>query len=98
MVTGKMHGSVNQRTRERMADGLDDFAMAVSLGGRYVVRRGEQEIALDDGEATLFSMGRLCSLLHWPPGHLLSSRCGFPVADRAAHHGRGRRLHATPLH
>jgi hypothetical protein len=76
MVTGKMHGSVNQRTREWMADGLDDFAMAVNLGGRYVVRQGGQEIALDDGEATLFSMGRLCSLMHWPPGRLLALR--FP--------------------
>ena len=76
MVTGKMHGSVNRRTREWMADGLDDFAMAVNLGGRYVVRQGEQEIALGDGEATLFSMGRLCSLMHWPPGHLLALR--FP--------------------
>jgi AraC-like DNA-binding protein len=71
-----MHGSVNRRSRERMADGLDDFAMAINLGGRYVVRQGEQELALDDGEATLFSLGRLCSLMHWPPGDFVALR--FP--------------------
>jgi AraC-like DNA-binding protein len=76
MVTGKMHGSINRRTQQWMADGLDDFAMAVNLGGRYVVRQGEQEIVLDDGEATLFSMGKLCNLMHWPPGNLLALR--FP--------------------
>lgn len=76
MVTGKMHGSENQRTRERMADGLDDLAMAVNLGGRYVVRQRQREIVLDDGEATLFSMGEPCSLMHWPPGHFVALR--FP--------------------
>jgi AraC-like DNA-binding protein len=76
MVTGKMHGSHNRRTREWMADGLDDFAMAVNLGGKYVVRQGDQEIELARGEATLFSLGKLCNLMHWPPGDLLAMR--FP--------------------
>jgi AraC-like DNA-binding protein len=76
MVTGKMHGSVNRRTQERVADGLDDFAMAINLGGRYVVSQDRQEIVLDDGEATLFSLGRLCNLMHWPPGDFVALR--FP--------------------
>jgi AraC-like DNA-binding protein len=76
MVTGKMHGSVNRRTQQRMVDGLDDFAMAINLGGRYVVRQGQQEIVLEDGEATLFSMGNLCNLMHWPPGDFVALR--FP--------------------
>jgi hypothetical protein len=42
MVTGKMHGSNNRRTQEWIADGLDDFAMAVNLGGKYVICQGDQ--------------------------------------------------------
>lgn len=76
MVTGKMHGSRNRRTQSCVADGLDDFAMAVNLGGRYVISQNDREIALGYGEATLFSMGRPCNLMHWPPGDLLAMR--FP--------------------
>jgi AraC-like DNA-binding protein len=76
MVTGKMHGSDNRRTRECLADGLDDLAMAVNMGGSYVVRQGEDEIVLGNGEATLFSLGRPCRLVHQPPGHFLALR--FP--------------------
>jgi AraC-like DNA-binding protein len=86
MVTGKMHGSNNRRTQEWIADGLDDFAMAVNLGGKYVICQGDQEIVLDNGEATLFSLGKLCNLMHWPPGGLLAMR--FPrsqIAPRIAH-------------
>lgn len=75
-ATGKMHGSENRRTRESLADGLDDFAMAVNLGGRYVVRQGKEEIELNHGEATLLSLGRTCELIHCPPGGLLGMR--FP--------------------
>ena len=42
MVSGKMHGSHNCRTRESMADGLDDLAMALNLGGKYVVRQDDR--------------------------------------------------------
>lgn len=76
MATGKMHGSENRRTRKSLADGLDDFAMAVNLGGRYVVRQGEDEIVLDHGEATLLSLGRPCEFIHSPPGAFLGMR--FP--------------------
>ena len=76
MVSGKMHGSDNRRTRECLADGLDDLAMAVNLGGRYVVRQGEGEVVLGSGEATLFTLGRPCQLVHQPPGHFLALR--FP--------------------
>jgi AraC-like DNA-binding protein len=79
MVSGKMHGSRNCRTRQSMADGLDDFAMALNLGGRYVIRQDDQEIAIAEGEATLFSLGKLCNLMHWPPGGLLAMR--FPRAQ-----------------
>jgi hypothetical protein len=92
MVTGKMHGSVNRRTQERVADGLDDFAMAINLGGRYVVSQDRQEIVLDDGEATLFSLGRLCNLMHWPPGDFVALR--FPrsqIMPRIAGRGGGAR-------
>jgi AraC-like DNA-binding protein len=76
MVAGKMHGSENRRTRECLADGLDDFAMAVNFGGSYVIRQGEDEVVLGNGEATLFSMGKPCHLVHQPPGNFLAMR--FP--------------------
>lgn len=78
MVTGKMHGSENRRTRACLADGLDDLAMAVNLGGRYVVRQGEDEVVLGNGEATVFTLGKRCHLVHQPPGHFLALR--FPRA------------------
>ncbi len=46
------------------------------MGGSYVVRQGEDEIVLGNGEATLFSLGRPCRLVHQPPGHFLALR--FP--------------------
>jgi AraC-like DNA-binding protein len=78
MVAGKMHGSRNRRTQKWIADGLDDFAMAVNLGGKYVISQGDQEIALEHGESTLFSLGKPCNTMHWPPGDLLAMR--FPRA------------------
>ncbi|MFN3658973.1 MAG: AraC family transcriptional regulator [Pseudolabrys sp.] len=76
MVSGRMHGSQNCRTAACVSDGLDDLALAVNLGGKYVIAQGDREIALEDGEATLFSLGRTCSTMHWPPGRLLAMR--FP--------------------
>jgi AraC-like DNA-binding protein len=76
MATGTMHGSQNRRTRRTLADGLDDFAMAVNLGGRYVVRQGKDEIVLDHGEATMLSLGQPCEFIHSPPGGFLGMR--FP--------------------
>ena len=84
MVTGKMHGSDNRRTRECLADGLDDLAMAVNMGGSYVVRQGEDEIVLGNGEATLFSLGRPCRLVHQPPGHFLALRFPRSQSRRAS--------------
>jgi AraC-like DNA-binding protein len=81
MVSGKMHGSENRRTRECLADGLDELAIAVNLGGRYVVRQGEAEVVLGCGEATLFTLGRACHLVHQPPGHFLALR--FPRSQMA---------------
>lgn len=76
MVSGKMHGSENRRTRACVDDGLDDFGMAVNLGGKYVVGQDGQEIVLEDGEAVLISLGKLFTLMHRPPGNFLAMR--FP--------------------
>ena len=95
MVSGKMHGSHNCRTRELMADGLDDLAMALNLGGKYVVRQDDQEIALAAGEATLFSLGKLCNLMHWPPGGLLAMR--FPRAQIVRRVGDADRICMRPI-
>ena len=46
-----MYCSRNRRTQKWITDGLDDFAMAVNLGGRYVISQDDQEIALEHGEA-----------------------------------------------
>ena len=95
MVSGKMHGSRNCRTRESMTDGLDDFAMALNLGGKYVVRQDDREIALAEGEATLFSLGKLCTLMHWPPGGLLAMR--FPRAEIVRRVGDADRIFMRPI-
>lgn len=90
MVTGRMHGSRNRRTRAWVADGLDDLALAVNLGGKYVISQGDREIALEDGEATLFTLGSPCGTMHWPPGRLLAMR--FPRGEI------GRRVGDADMH
>jgi hypothetical protein len=79
MVTGRMHGSRNRRTSACVADGLDDYALAVNCGGKYVITQDGEEVALEHGEATLFSLDRTCGTMHWPPGFLLAMR--FPRAE-----------------
>ena len=74
MVTGRMHGSVNRRTRECVKDGLDDFGMAVNLGGKYVASQDGREIVLESGEATVISLGKPFVLMHRPPGNFLAMR------------------------
>src|SRR6478672_10777617 len=71
LISGRVHGSCNRRTRELLADGQDDFTMAVNLGGPYIVSQGQGEVVLGDGEATLVSAADLCSFTHYPPGDFL---------------------------
>ena len=82
MVTGRMHGSLNRRTSACVTDGLDDYALAVNCGGKYVITQDGEEVALEHGEATLFSLDRTCGTMHWPPGFLLAMR--FPRTEIAA--------------
>jgi AraC-like DNA-binding protein len=79
LISGRVHGSCNRRTRELLADGQDDFTLAVNLGGPYVVSQGGGEIVLGDGEATLASAAEPCSFTHYPPGDFLVLR--FPRAQ-----------------
>src|SRR5262249_18507473 len=69
------------RTRELLADGNDEVGLTVNLGGPYLVTRGQQELVLGDGEATLMSIGDPCSFTRHPPGGLLVLR--FPRAQFA---------------
>jgi AraC-like DNA-binding protein len=74
LFSGRAHGSRNRRTREMLADGVDDFALVVNLGGPHFVSQGEQEVVLGDGEATLVSLADPCSFAHRPPGGVIALR------------------------
>ena len=73
MMSGRVHGSRNQRTRETLAaDPTDDVGMIVNLRGPHRIVHGGREIVLGDGEATLVSLGEVCSFTHRPPGDILA--------------------------
>lgn len=75
MMSGRAHGSRNQRTRETLAvDASDDIGLVVNLRGPLRVTHGQQEFVLGDGEATLASMDEVCSYTHRPPGDILALR------------------------
>jgi AraC-like DNA-binding protein len=78
MFSGKVHGSRNRRTREFIADNIDDYGLMVNLGGPYQVTQGERELVLEEGEATLVCLSEVCSFAHLPPGDVLALR--FPRA------------------
>jgi AraC-like DNA-binding protein len=82
MALGKMHGSRNWRTREMLANGHDDFVLTVNLGGPYVVSLRDEEIVLEDGEATFVPCSEPCSFAHYPPGGVVALR--FPRAPFAS--------------
>src|SRR5437899_4399762 len=81
LLAGRAHGYCSTRTRELLADGNDEVGLTVNLGGPYLVTRGQQELVLGDGEATLMSIGDPCSFTRRPPGCLLVLR--FPRAQFA---------------
>jgi AraC-like DNA-binding protein len=75
MMSGRAHGSRNQRTPEMLAlDGSDDVGLLVNLSGPHHVKHGRHEIVLGDGEAALVSLGEVCSFTHRPPGELMALR------------------------
>ncbi|HET7155146.1 MAG TPA: AraC family transcriptional regulator [Hyphomicrobiaceae bacterium] len=75
MMTGWAHGSRNQRTAETIAaDSSDDVGMIVNLRGPHRIVHAGREIVLEDGDATLVSMGEVCSFTHRPPGDILALR------------------------
>ena len=74
LFAGRVHGSCNRRTRALAADGVDDFALMVNLGGPYIVCQRSRELVLADGEATLTSCADPLSLTHYPPGDVLALR------------------------
>ena len=74
LLSGRSHGSRSRRTRGLLADGNDDFALMVNLGGPYIVSQGDDELVLGDGDAAFVSFGNPCSFTHYPPGDVLALR------------------------
>jgi AraC-like DNA-binding protein len=74
LFAGTLHGSRTRRTREMLADGVDDVCLMVNLGGPYFISHGRHELVLGDGEATFLSSAEVCSFMHHPPGGLLALR------------------------
>jgi AraC-like DNA-binding protein len=73
-LSGRLHGSCNQRTREMLADGSDDIGLIVNLRGPHRITQRQDELVLGDGEAALVSLGEPCSFTHRPPGDILALR------------------------
>jgi AraC-like DNA-binding protein len=75
MMSGRLHGSTDVRTRQTLAaDPTDDIGMVVNLRGPHRITYGQQELVLGDGEATLVSLGEVCGFTHRPPGDVLALR------------------------
>lgn len=75
MMTGQAYGSRNARSREMVAlDGSDDVGLIVNLRGPHLINHAGHDLVLGDGEATVMSIGEVCSYTHRPPGHILALR------------------------
>jgi AraC-like DNA-binding protein len=75
MMSGKAHGSTNRRTLETLAaDPTDDIGVIVNLSGPHRILHDGQELVMGDGEATILSLGEICSFTHRPPGDILALR------------------------
>jgi AraC-like DNA-binding protein len=78
LFKGRVQGTRCGRAPKLLADGTDDFALVVNLGGPYLAAQRGEEILLDDGEATLLSEADSFFLSHKPPGALLVLRMPRP--------------------
>jgi AraC-like DNA-binding protein len=81
MLSGRLHGSRNQRTRAEVEDGTDDIGLIVSRKGQHLIAQGKHEIVLGDGEAAFVSLSDPSCFTHKSPGDLLALR--FPRAQFA---------------
>jgi AraC-like DNA-binding protein len=57
LVSGKIHGVRDRRTPALIADGNDDFGLAMNRGGVAAVSQCGREATLGDGDAVLLSCG-----------------------------------------
>jgi AraC-like DNA-binding protein len=76
MLSGRLHGSSNQRTRAEVEDGTDDIGLIVNGRGQHLITQGKHELVLGDGEAAFVSLSDPSCFTHKPPGDLLALR--FP--------------------
>jgi AraC-like DNA-binding protein len=75
MISGRGNGYRALRSRETMAaQGSDDIALGINLGGPLQFTHGVQELVLGDGDAVLVSLADLYRFAHRPPGGLLALR------------------------
>lgn len=74
IMTGKLHGSRNRRTRELVEGDPDDVALLVNLHGAHLIEQDGKEVVLGDGEAVLVSSADPSSFTHKPPGDILGLR------------------------
>jgi AraC-like DNA-binding protein len=75
MMSGRGHGYRASRSRETMAaQGSEDIALGVNLGGPLRFTHGTQELVLGDGDAVLVSLADVYRFAHRPPGGLLALR------------------------
>jgi AraC-like DNA-binding protein len=81
MLSGRLHGSRNQRTRAEVEDGTDDIGLIVNRRGQHLIAQGKHELVLGDGEAAFVSLSDPSCFTHKPPGDLLALR--FPRAQFA---------------
>lgn len=74
IMTGKLHGSRNRRTRALVEGDTDDAVLLVNLRGPHLIEQDGKELVLGDGEAVLVSSADPSSFTHRPPGDVLGMR------------------------
>jgi AraC-like DNA-binding protein len=72
MLSGTLHGSLNQPTGETLA--LDEVGIITNVRGLHRVTFGRQELVLNDGEAAVGLLAEAGSFTHLPPGDVIALR------------------------
>jgi AraC-like DNA-binding protein len=67
LVAGMISGTRDTRTRALMADGNDDFGLALNWTGRSVAAQGGQETSLSGRDAVLLSCGHVGTFIRPTP-------------------------------
>jgi len=84
MGVGRLSPSVSHRTHDIVAADNDDVVLFVNLSGRFVLTRGDHDLSLGDGDASLIDCNEPCTLIRLSAGDTLCIRMPRAALSEAA--------------